>query len=69
VRTAGAGEEAVLTEVTLHIGDESVLLIAAEAYGPDEWHIYDESVVVLRDPAAADRLEWFPQRPNGVRHL
>ncbi|HEY0473021.1 MAG TPA: hypothetical protein VGD34_15215 [Kribbella sp.] len=69
VRTTGAGEEAVLTEVTLHIGDESVLLIAAGAYGPDEWHIYDESLVVLRDAAAADRLEWFPQRPNGVCHL
>jgi hypothetical protein len=57
-------EHAVLTEVTFRVDGESVLLMAAEPDGPDDWRRYDESVVVLRDPSAADRLDWYPPRPS-----
>jgi hypothetical protein len=67
VLDTGVCATAVLSEITFRIDGVATLLIAAEAYGPDEWYLYDESVVVLRDPSAADRLEWYPQRPNRSR--
>jgi hypothetical protein len=54
----------LVTEVLLHGDDRSTLLIAAEAYSRSEWHLYDESVVALTDPAAADALEWLPGRQS-----
>jgi hypothetical protein len=58
----GASNPGVVTEVLLHGQGRSTLLIAAEAYSPDEWHLYDESVVALPNLAAADRLRWIPDR-------
>jgi hypothetical protein len=52
----------LVTEVLLHGDDCSTLLIAAEAYSRSEWRLYDECVVALTDPAAADTLEWVPER-------
>jgi hypothetical protein len=52
----------LVTEAFLHGKDRSTLLIAAEAYSRDEWHLYDESVVALIDPTAADALDWVPVR-------
>jgi hypothetical protein len=53
---------------TLRIGGQAVLLIAAEPVdGNHDWHLYDETVTVLRDPSAADRLEWVQQRPTRGR--
>lgn len=52
----------VVSEVLLHGDTSSSLLIAAEAYSRDEWHRYDESVVVVPDVAVADRLDWIPHR-------
>lgn len=63
VRSKGWDGDAVLSEVTFQIAGEAVLLLAAEAEGEGVWKLYDESVVVLRDPSAADRLEWFQPRP------
>ena len=56
-------DDCVLTEVTLTIGKQTILLIAAEAYGPGEWHRYDESVVVLRDATTVDQIARIPPRP------
>jgi hypothetical protein len=68
IRSEGQEDDAVLSEVTLTIGGRSVLLIAAEPYdGDQEWHLYDEMVVVLRDPSAADRLDWVGHRPTHGR--
>lgn len=58
-RLSGPG---VVSEVLLHGDTSSSLLIAAEAYSRDEWHLYDESVVVLPDVAVADALPWIPAR-------
>jgi hypothetical protein len=52
----------VVSEVLLHGDTSSSLLIAAEAYSRDEWHLYDESVVVLPDVTVADALPWIPAR-------
>jgi hypothetical protein len=41
------------------IEGQPVPLIAAEAYGPDEWHRLDESVVVLRDLETLQRTAWM----------
>lgn len=58
----GAVAPGVFTEVLLRGDLGSALLIAAEAYSRHEWHLYDESVVVLADLAAADSLAWIPHR-------
>ncbi|MFI8523327.1 hypothetical protein ACIGB8_02710 [Promicromonospora sukumoe] len=55
--------DVVLAEATLVVGGRLVPLVAAENYGPDEWHRLDESVVVLREPGAADRINWLPPQP------
>jgi hypothetical protein len=52
----------LVSEALLHGERASTHLIAAEAYSRDEWHLYDESVVALTDPAAADALDWIPAR-------
>ncbi len=52
----------LVTEALLRSKDRSTLLIAAEAYSRKEWHLYDESIVALTDPAAADALAWLPER-------
>jgi hypothetical protein len=52
----------LITEVLLHGDSRSTLLIAAEAYSRNEWCLYDESVVALTDPTAADALQWSPRR-------
>jgi hypothetical protein len=68
MRTEGWDDDVVLTEVALDVGGRSMLLMAAEPYdGDQEWHLYDEMVVVLRDPSAADRLEWAEPRPTHGR--
>ena len=58
----GGSAPGLVTEVLLHGDTSSTLLIAAEAYSRDEWHLYDESVVVVADVAAADALTWVPPR-------
>lgn len=40
----------LVTEALLHGEQGSLLLIAAEAYGADEWHLFDESVVAIPEP-------------------
>ena len=52
----------MVTEVFMRTTADSTLLIAAEAYSRDEWHLHDESVVALRDPAVADSLRWVLPR-------
>jgi hypothetical protein len=58
----GGAASGLVTEVLLHGDSSSTLLIAAEAYARDEWHLYDESVVVVPDVAVADALAWIPPR-------
>lgn len=58
----GGSAPGLLTEVVLHGDTTATHLIAAEAYSRDEWHLYDESIVALTDPTAADALKWFPAR-------
>ncbi|GAA2496992.1 hypothetical protein [Terrabacter carboxydivorans] len=58
----GRSGPGLVTEVLLHGEDSSTLLIAAEAYSRKEWHLYDESVVALRDLDAANSLDWIPPR-------
>lgn len=60
----GEGSDAVIAEMMLRVDGQPVALIAAESYGPGEWHRLDESVVVLRDLAASDRIRWIPARPR-----
>lgn len=61
--TVEVGESAgLVTEVLLHGDSGTTLLIAAEAYSREEWHLYDESVVALASSEAADRLGWIPPR-------
>ncbi|MFT3944515.1 MAG: hypothetical protein QM705_11955 [Ancrocorticia sp.] len=52
----------LISEVLLHGEASSTLLIAADAYSRDEWHLFSESVVVLDGLASADSLEWYPAR-------
>lgn len=60
----------LVTECLLHGEEASLHLIAAEADSRDEWHLYDESVVVLTDPRAADKLAWYPSRQSwSSKHL
>lgn len=40
----------LLTEVLLHAETGLMFLIAAEAYGVQEWRLYDESVVAVPEP-------------------
>lgn len=54
----------LITEALLHGEGGSTLLIAAEAYSRDKWHLYDESVVAVRDASTADILEWIPPRTS-----
>lgn len=58
----GGSAPGLVTEVLLHGDSSSTLLIAAEAYSRDEWHLYDESVVIVPGISVADALEWFPPR-------
>ncbi|WP_206063252.1 hypothetical protein [Nocardioides sp. HDW12B] len=60
----GGSAPGLVTEVLLHGDASTSLLIAAESYSHNEWHLYDESVVVLPDVAAADALDWIPPRRN-----
>lgn len=55
--------DAILSEAVLVVDGRPVPLIAAEAYGPDEWHRLDESVVVLRDLETLQRTAWITPRP------
>lgn len=61
-------DEGTLAEVTLSIGQMTLLLIAAEIYesndGSLEWHRFDESVMVFAEPTEADKIEWLPPRPS-----
>lgn len=58
----GGSAPGLVTEVLLHGDTSSTLLVAAEAYSRHEWHLYDESIVVLDDVATADALGWVPIR-------
>lgn len=58
----GGRAPGLVTEVLLHGDDASTMFIAAEAYSRDEWRLFDESVVALTDPTAADALDWIPAR-------
>ena len=60
--TEGAAGSGVVTEALLHGENVTTLLVAAEAYSREEWHLYDESIVALTDTTAADQLEWIPPR-------
>lgn len=59
---AGKYWAGLVTEVLLHARTEQLLLVAADAYGVDEWHLYDESVVAIPDPQRADAMAWIPAR-------
>lgn len=61
----GARCSGVVSEVVLRGEQELTHFIAAEAYGCDEWHRFDESVVVLTHGDAASTLDWIPPRPKG----
>lgn len=64
-RVAGRAVAGLVTEVVLHTASrDAVHLIAAEAYGPDEWRLYDESVVALSGLENARRVEWIPPRTD-----
>jgi len=52
----------MLASPRLHGDSDATLLIAAEAYSRDEWHLYDESVVAFSSLADADKLQWLPPR-------
>lgn len=52
----------LVTEVLLHAERGALLLIAAEAYGVDEWRLYDESVVAIPEPARVGAMTWAPSR-------
>ena len=52
----GGARPGLVSEALLHSNNRSTLLIAAEANSRSEWHLYDESVVALTDPTAADTL-------------
>ena len=54
----------LVTETLLNVGTGAVLLIAAEAYGADEWRLFDESVVVLPEPARVREMNWIPARQS-----
>lgn len=58
----GGWEPGVVSELLLQGETSSTLFIAAEAYSRDEWHLHDESVVVLSGTSAADALSWIPER-------
>ncbi|MFI1992993.1 hypothetical protein [Actinoplanes sp. NPDC020271] len=58
----GGREAGLVSEVLLHGNHASTLLIAAEAYSRNEWHLFDESVVALTEPTTADALAWTPER-------
>lgn len=58
----GATAPGLITEALLHGDTGSTLLIAAEAYSRDEWHLYDESIVALTSLEDADALDWVPAR-------
>lgn len=58
----GAARAGVVSEVALHLDDETVHLIAAMAHGEDEWHRSGDSVVWLRGPDVSDSLGWIPPR-------
>lgn len=58
----GGSAPGLISEVLLHGDTSSSLLMAAEPYSRDEWHLYDESVVVLPDVAVADALDWIPPK-------
>lgn len=55
-------EPGILTECLLQGNESSVLLIAADDDGEDDWYPFGESVAVLTDPVAADVLGWLPPR-------
>lgn len=52
----------LVTEVLLHTDGGALLLLAAEAYGVNEWHLYDESVVVVPDAGRAHAMTWMLAR-------
>ncbi len=58
--------EEVLAEVVLHIRGRPLLLMAGEVYeSAQERMVFtrcDESVLVFTDPAAAEALDWVPER-------
>ncbi len=58
----GGSAPGLVTEVLLHGDASSSLLLAAESYSRGEWHLYDESVVVLPDVSASDAIDWIPPR-------
>jgi hypothetical protein len=58
----GVTAPGLITEALLHGDTGSTLLIAAEAYSRDEWHLYDESIVTLASLEDADALDWVPAR-------
>ncbi len=58
----GGRDPGLVTEVLLHCDNATTLLIAAEAYSQQEWHLFDESVVALTEPTVADALIWIPER-------
>lgn len=57
-----AEDAGLVTEALLHGERGTTLLVAAEAYSRNEWHLYDESVVALPSLESADRVEWVPHR-------
>jgi hypothetical protein len=58
----GATSSGLITEALIHGDAGSTLLIAAEAYSREEWHLYDESIVALASLDDADTLDWVPAR-------
>lgn len=58
----GVWAPGLVSEVLLRGEASSTLLIAADAYSRDEWHLFSDSIVVLDGLASADSLEWYPAR-------
>jgi hypothetical protein len=59
-------DEGVLAEVVLHIRGRALLLMAGELYESAQERLVftrcDESVLVFTNPAAAESVDWIPER-------
>lgn len=58
----GGRSPGLVTEVLLHTERGNLLLLAAEAYGANEWHLFDESVVAIPEPERVAAMTWVPPR-------
>lgn len=62
ITVEGGSSPGLVTEALLHGEQGGLLLIAAEAYGVEEWHLHDESVVAVPQPERVGAMTWVPAR-------